>query len=459
MQRKLGSLCVLLLALCARSSAADDRTMALGADGRVFQVVAGSAGDLFPATPADKAECAVLAVDVFQAGKPAVRHLVPGTDDAAVEGSASLVYQKALDTVFLVWESRTNGIHSQFKLASLRGADWSLPISLRSDYWTQRSSPRIAVTTEHYRTVDQTGAVSNHQRTIVHTLWSEEAADGEQTLYSPVILIDGAYLGWSPVQILNDLDGSEDTAAFAIPGSFSRSPSVSPGHTRDSFILSFVNTTTGRLLNLEVEVLPWALTDLGARLRDYLAALNPTTAGSIQNIAEKARAHILISGVQDFNQKFLSSLANEVRARIASRTLAEGAAGLRSLADEARAHILISGVEISGRTLRGAGPDVLSLEVFPEEPLAGVAGEGDPVAVLQVRTAASFGVPRIGEGPTTILASTTGAAVLVAWEEGGQLRYRENFGSGWSDVRVLALGAGLSRERAYRFLEERIQAD
>jgi len=102
---------------------------------------------------------------------------------------------------------------------------------------------------------------------------------------------------------------------------------------------------------------------------------------------------------------------------------------------------------------------VLSLEVFPEEPLADGASDSDPVAVLQVRTAASFGVPRIGEGPTTILASTTGAAVLVAWEEGGQLRYRENFGSGWSAVRVLAFSAGLSRERAYRFLEERIQAD
>lgn len=458
MKRTLGSLALLLFALCARPSAAEDRTMALGSDGRVFQVLAGRAGELFAATPADKADLAVLALDVFEAGRPAVRHLVPATDDAAVDGSASLVYQKALDTLFLVWESRTNGIHSQFKLASLRGADWSPPIVLRTNFWSQRSSLRIAVSTEHYRTLDA-GVLSNHQRTIVHTLWSEEAAIGEHTLYSPVILIDGAYLGWSPVHVLNEIDLSEDTASFAIPGSFSRSPSVGPGRTRDSFILSFVNTRTGRLLNLEVEVLPWALTDLAVRLRDYLAALNPATAGSIQSIADKARAHILISGVQDFDQKFLSSLANEVRARIASRTLAEGAAGLRSLADEARAHILISGVEISGRTLRGGDPDVLSLEVFPEEPLAGVASEGDPVAVLQVRTAASFGVPRIGEGPTTILASTTGAAVLVAWEEGGQLRYRENFGSGWSEVRVLALGAGLSRERAYRFLEERIQAD
>lgn len=456
MKRTSSILVVVLLALLPRASSADDRTMALGADGRVFQVVTGKIGELFPSAPAAQAEFAALAVDVFAASKPAVRHLVPGTDDAAVEGSASLVYQKALDTVFLVWESRTNGIHSQFKLASLRNGVWSEPISLRSDFWNQRSSPRIAVTAEHYTTLDTAGAASPHQRTIIHTLWSEDTAAGERTLYSPVILIDGEYLGWSPVQALDDLDQSQDTASFALPGSFSRSPSISPGHTRDNFILSFVNTRTGRLLNLEVEVLPWALTDLAARLRDYLLALNPATAGTIQNIADKARAHILISGVQYFNQKFLSSLANEVRARIASRTLSEG---IRSLADEARAHILISGVEISGRALRGIDPEVLSLEVFPEEPLVGVASDTDPVAVLQLRTAASFGAPRIGSGPTTILASATGGAVLVAWEEGGELRYRENFGSGWSDVRVLVVGAGLSRERAYRFLEERIQGD
>ena len=49
--------------------------------------------------------------------------LIPGTLDTASESSASLLYEDDSRTVFLVWESRINGIHPVLKLAGFDGSE------------------------------------------------------------------------------------------------------------------------------------------------------------------------------------------------------------------------------------------------------------------------------------------------------------------------------------------------
>jgi hypothetical protein len=439
-----------------QAGAAEDWTMALGSDGAVFQAVTGSYRSLFPNAPASKANNAVLAVDIRRSGQPVTRLLVPGTDDTAVEASPSLVFQNALDTVFLVWESRFNGLHSRLDLASLRNGDWSQPLALRADFWSLKSSPRIAVTTERYQ-ASAGAAPASHERTVIHTVWWEESGDGERTVYSPVVLVDGAYIGWNPVVVLDDLVTAGATAEFAVAENLYRSPNVGRGANRSSLMLSFVDPKTARLQQVEVEVLPTSLTELSAELHNFLLGLDPGSAGNLQSIAEKARAHILIGSVNTFNAKFLLSLANEVQSQILS--LAPSAPSLRNIADHARAHILIGSVEISARSLRGEDSRTARVDIYAEEPAAGLSPDGEPVAIVNLRTAASFSAPGIGFGPTTILSSATGDAVLVAWEQNSELRYRENDGSGWSEVRALVLGPGLTRDQAYQVLNKRIQSN
>lgn len=444
-------LAAVALALSAAAASAEERALALGADGALYRVVSGRYGDLFPDAAQASAEHAVLAVDIVRAGAGTRRLLVPGTDDLAVESTPYLVYQSSLDTAVLVWESRLRDIHSSLHLVCLRGGVWSAPIALDADFGSWKSTPRIAITTETYQSENAAGALEAHQRTIIHTLWWEDAGAGERTVYSPVVLIDGEYIGWNPLQVVDELDTAEGPAPFPVAASFYRSPSVAPGGHSNNLILSFVNPRTGRLLKFEVEVLPHALTELAARLRAYLLGLAPVESGSLQTIADKARAHILIGGARRFNEKYLRSLANEVRRRILE--LGDTTSGIRAIADVSRAHILIGGVEIAQRAFRDSVDGVTSVEVMADD------SAQSPLAIVQLRLLASLAAPRIGAGPTKILTSPDGDSTLVAWEEDGEIRYRENYGHEWTVMRALTLGAGLSRERAYEILQRRIGAN
>ncbi len=44
-----------------------------------------------------------------------------------------------------------------------------------------------------------------HYRTTLHLIWQEQnAASQLETFYSPIVINDGAYIGWNPIYNLDD---------------------------------------------------------------------------------------------------------------------------------------------------------------------------------------------------------------------------------------------------------------
>ena len=216
MPTRLFAAALLALLPLPRGGQAEDRTIALGKNGALYSVVAGRHGDLFPGGPAAVADNPALAMDIVRAGQP---------DRAAGAGNRRSRRWRRHRT----WSIRIRSTPPWWcgkaacatsTLGSISRAcatdSWSPLIDLQSDFWSWKSSPRIAITTESYQIADASGVLTTHQRTIIHTLWWEDAGAGERTVYSPVVFVDGKYIGWNPVQVLDELDTTAGPAPFAI---------------------------------------------------------------------------------------------------------------------------------------------------------------------------------------------------------------------------------------------------
>ena len=106
----------LILPAAAR---ADHLGMALGADGELYTVTAGTYGALFPGSKACatcNAQTVVLALDTVLPGKPAQRQLVPTTDNGDVESAPALIYEDGSKTLFVVWVCGVQWVNSVIKL-------------------------------------------------------------------------------------------------------------------------------------------------------------------------------------------------------------------------------------------------------------------------------------------------------------------------------------------------------
>lgn len=436
----------LLLAVAGPAVASEAPPVA-GGVGEIYRARTGRLGDLVPDTATADAGNTAMVIDIARAGEPTQRLLVPGTAGPEEEQAPFVLYQDALDTVFLIWQSKYNFLNSNFYLASYSDGRWSDPIALTTELWTIKTPPQIAVTTDTFTTVDDDGTLTRHRRTVVHTVWWEESGSGERTVYSPVVLMDGAYIGWNPRQVLDVLDPTVTAAQSTPPPTLTKAPVIASGENRKAVILSFVNPVSGRLLNLEVETLDWQLTDLAASTRAQLLADANT---DIKSVVDGARAHILVGGSGWYNKRFLNSLATEVGDRLQEIAKNSPAGGLKSLADGARAHILVAGVDLSGHALVDSRP-VKTLTMGP-------GGDASPFVMLQVRIASIFLVPSVPEAPTTIITSGDGTTSVVAWQESAErLNYRESGPGGWSAVRTFALDGSLNRERALQMLSDRIR--
>jgi hypothetical protein len=447
MTARLSFLAVALGLVALAPLGAVDRTTTLTAAGDVLRVRAGRYADLFPNAPKAKADNSILALETVRGGKLAERIVVPSTDGEELESAPYVLYQDALDTAFVLWQRTLNGAYSQFFLASVSAGRWSTPISLTTELWSTQTPPEITVTSDTYVEIDAAGHSATHRRTVVHTVWWEDTEAERHTVYSPVVLIDGVYVGWNPQIVLDDLDLSGDVATSALQPSLYRAPALAPGSRPHSVVASFARPESGRLLNVEIEVLPWQLSQLAASLRLELSGLvgQGTTP---QSLADKARAHILIAGAKWFNPRFLESLANETYGHI---LVAAGSTpgGITALPGEARAHVLIAGSELSGHSLLSdAARRTIEMRLD--------ADDADPTLTFQVRALANLPAPETAAGPTRILAAGSGDGALVAWEsQADRIAYREGDSTSWSDVKTVTLGPQLDREHAYEMLERR----
>lgn len=445
---------LLLLALGA-SLAQAQRQMTLGGHGEIYQVSSGRYGDLFPTAPASEADNVVLAVDVTRPNQPVQRLLMPGTDDSAADLSPFILYESTLDSVFVVWES-TDYSHSRMNLIRLDSTGvFSETIPLVTEFWTQKSSPRVAVTTDTFQVPDGSGGWITHRRTIVHTLWWENSGNGDRTVYSPVVLIDGNFLGWNPLYVLDDLAGNAGPGVtMAATPDLAHSPSIGPGRDNQSAIASFLNSHSGQLVALELSLVSQPLTLLASSLNDFILQNGTDTSPTgLQQLGDESRAHVIEVGAHWFNTTALNAIADAAQAAILSASSASQN-GLQNIASGARAHVIEVGVALGDRP-----SGVNSAALSSAWANIGIGPNADPagaVVVLRMRGVAQHTAPQTPPGKTTILSSCTGTDAVVTWEAPGQLVYVESQADTWSAPRVLTLANGLDLDHAYQIVTQHI---
>jgi hypothetical protein len=449
--------CMAGLGLLA-STAFASQEAALGANGELYMVRTGTYGELMPGQQgADPANTA-LALDVLRPESAAQRLVVPGTDGPEVETSPSLLYEEDSHTVFLVWASRINSIHSVFQLISFDGSHWSTPIRIIGNPFSGKTPPQLAVTRDAFRDLDAGGQPVTKHRTIVHLVWDEEGGAGQQeTLYSPIILENGTYLGWNPIYSLNsftDADGATPATSFETSPALIGAPTVQGGRDKRTVVTGFASAVTRRLSTVEIDVLPEELVRLADGTRAQIIDLGAhLTVGpsTLPGFADQVRAKVIELGTE-FQPEVAQAIADRVRAIVA----AGGNPGLASIAEHARAQIIDLGAKLSGRGLRPSFSGDTAATTIEVEKNSAAPQPTQGTHLIQFRIASSRPAPRVGAGPITLYLSESGQDVLIAWPaDPTRLLYRDSNGDGWNDIRELKLTDSLDFTRAYDILRER----
>lgn len=431
-------------ALAAPASAAEVRASALGSDGTLYRALSGSYRELFPHGHDLPRETPVLALDITR-GATSARQLVPGSSGEDLERSAALVVEDSTQQVFLLWESQYSLIFSRVFLARWSGSSWDgAPIELSGNAFAAKRDFQVAVTRDHFVAP---GAGTGTERTIVHLLWNEGDA-GDLTMYAPVVLLDGSYIGWNPVFPLGDFDPH---------GPGSPGGTVEPKLVRadeDELVLGFSNPATGRLLTLSLRIEPAELRFLADDVAAYVRTSGVTpTAENVAHLGADARAHIINVG-SAFHPSIRDYLASEVAARLQATFAGQPDATLDFLADDARAHIINVGIAaLRDPLLRQAGNPAAVAEL---------AANGSPDAFLvldfrRVLDRATPATPAVAAGArATLLVAPSGQKALLAWELADRFVYRESTGDGWAPLQALSFGTDLDRDAALAVLAARV---
>lgn len=448
---------ILLAGTLGTPLVAQDGTAALGAAGEVYLPKVGAYKDLFPRDHATAPSNTVLAIDLIQPGGAPQRLLVPYTLGADVESSPAVVFEDDSDTLFVVWASQVNSLSSVLMLASFDGTNWGSPIQITGNPFSSKTSPQLAITRDSYSAVSSNGDPATRHRTIIHVVWEEQTASGNaDVLYTPVILDEGSYLGWSPLYNLNDIVGRTPSgSSFSPPTALVQSPVLLSGRDSRTLVVGLVSAETRSISAVEIDVLPEEISLLATDCRTHIVDLGLTLyPNNLQALADNAKAVIISRGVA-----FHEDIANYIAGQIHDLVLANrgtSSTDLTALSEDARTHIVDLGVRLAGRGLRDQ--DGLTKSLSLGERTVSVDSNQDPSApshLIHFRVASSRPAPQIGSNSTQIFISETGDDAIVAWVDSGKVLYLQSQGTSWSIQKQINLTGSLDAPHAFDILKQR----
>lgn len=453
--RVLASSLLLLLAASASLATNSVPSSALGSEGELYRVRTGSYGELFPGTATTEPAAAALVLDVLEADK-VERWLVPGTVGPDVEKSASVVFESASRTLYVVWVTDFNLVHSRINVAGFREGAWGETIEIAGDPFAIKSSPRLAVTRDTLARRADDGAVSEQQRTILHALWWEEGGLGERILYSPLVLVDGEFLGEIPLFALDGLDtpAASEAGAAEIERSLARAPSLAEGDGPGRLIASFALPRTGRLAAVEIEPVPLELALLAESARDHTReAVTRACAGDTTvKVADSARAHIVLVGRNDLHTSVVRHVSNATAEALAAIDTAALCLDVEQVAREAESVVLETGTDVLRNGLLKTSSQARAHIV-----LVGRGDGGQSVHRIRVQQTAAWPAPRSGAGDTFVFTSRDGKRSLVAWRDPQGVAFVETVGDArWTEPTVLRTDDLLDADEAIAVLRRRI---
>ena len=440
-----------LALICASASGLQSETTVLGESGEVYSLVSTTLGAVNLQAPTDSVSNPVLGLRVRTADVDQLI-LVPTTDDSKSEEFANLVFERASGSVYAVWQGFI-GIHPVIYIAEYAEGGWRTPILVTRDAFSAKYAPQLVVTR------DSLGVGADRlERTILHVVYAQEPSEGEvETLYAPVILHNGRYLGPHATYRLNDMaPDSAPAPGYAISPILARRPALRRGADERSVMASFVDGDTGNLLSVEVSHLPLQLSRVAGEARSQIiivgaggmgprgSALRATFAATIH---DRVRDQALAQG---FTAETAEALAAVARAVVSTEPDADEAA-LGRVAAEARSQIIIVGV-------RGRNHGLESQSLADAYVVSPTGDDRRNDEDLHFSLAARRVAPRSGaEVENRTFVSADGRRVAVSWTDGLRfVRYREADGSTWSDARELNLSDSLTLDDARRMLESKV---
>lgn len=464
LHRALPSLLTLLI-LCLLpalpAAALVDGATALGSDGVLYDLEATTYGEAFPDGGAAPAENHVLVFTVTRPDGRVERQVVPGTETRDYETNPTLLAEPGTDSVFLLWEN-WQAIHHSFKLSAYSDAGWLDPIDVTHSLFVLKSSPQMAVTRDQVLVEGSEGATTRIERTVIHLAWIEnEGTADERIVYSPQLLVDGELAATGRSISLQDLLPA-DAPASAEAAPIQSSISLRPGGDQHGIVIAYGDRGSGRIVSVQLTVLPGELSYLADGLREHLlsqvAAEVELGAAELDALAEGARAFVLGTGAH-LRDSVISTLADLARDTVLDL---EPGITAETAGREVRNRLIEAGGEADRTGIkRVTGParpqwiDVGVRHDTPDHP-----GGGDVRSYqMMTRVVRTEGAPKVmEEQPVSMLVAPDGEDLALYWHGDGALHYVESAdqGDGWREPSALQLDERMSAQEALELLQKRV---
>ena len=427
-----------------------------GDDGALYQVRSGLYMDLFPedqhGVPGWNP---VLAIDVLFPDGTIQRSLVPGTEGIDEDTNASAVFEGQL---FVLWSAEIDDERSELNLIGFDGETYTEKIEISGDPLRLKGTPKLSVTRDQVEIEE--GVFGT--RTTAHLLWSESTeGDGELAetlLYTPIILIDGSYLGWNPVISLDTWSASDEGYVPA-RSRLIQAASLEPGGDSRAVVIGVPREDIERLLTLRIGVVPEGLQRLADEARAHIVGVGRLLPreSPMMTMADQARAHIVGVGRFQLHRGVREYVADSARSTILDFGESFDPDALDDLADLVWERILTAGSSLLGN---GTRAEDLECDLVHLGATEGAAIEESRHA-LEICVGSDRELPETNPEADHILhVSEDGQDVIVAWASGeGEISVIQSVGDGWSDIVQIPLPAGSSFEDAGDLLSRRVRLD
>lgn len=451
---------VTLILLPAAAALGNGSTGAvLGSDGELYRLVSSTYGELTGASSAADADDPVLALLIQQADGTSELKLVPETVGPEVENSPFVIFENASRTVFLAWEERTNHIHSRIRLIGYQGGEWSEVLDVSEGSFGFKGQPRLAATRDSFVVAGAGEEPVTVSRTILHVVWVEERAEGQLVAYAPVTLIDGHHAGERQIFDLSTMVANAEGAPADLWELVA--PMITAADNDHSVMVGLVDPKSGRIVSLQIGVLPGELSVLADELRSHLIDIGARhewqSPEGLRRLADELRSHLIDIGYR-LDPQILRHVADGLRSHLIDVGVSYSPSDLSRLAGDLRSHLIDVGFRLDDRGLRRV-TSASSVRVVLE-----VAGMPDPTTpmpaashVAQVTVVDGWERPSEATSDSILLLSRNGQEALLSWSTETSVFYRETFGGEWSTVHRLPIGRGLNADEALAILQNRIR--
>lgn len=448
--------------------AAPPSSTALGNGGEIFAVHTGSSNELLPDQPG--ADRAIAVLDVTRPGEETVRLAIPPTLGAAVESSAGLIYSRETGALNIVWQSEIAGESS---VLVYRFDDSGFAESVDEVYYDPSGAhPMMELTHDEFHVeIDDTTEL-RAERQILHLVWPQDEG-GQSTLgYTPVILMNGAYIGTQDTLSLPHLDADANESGDGSMAPILRVKVRDDDH--DRLTLIFGSSQSGRVTAYNLEIVSMDVSHLGEIVRDFVRdeGFDPGEVASfidglgvrIISVGRTLRSRTLLTPtvldfiaagsqqwVQDHSAEYDVGDVEAFAFDLQQTTLAL-ATGLLTPAPAAAAPKSVraesvgskfSGLVIDGGDLPGDDPS------------------SAPTHFLELRFAVELPVPDSAGSTIELMTSEDGERFLAAWldpEAPDVVRYVESQPDGtWSEPLMLELGSVGTIEDTRTLLQLRLR--